>query len=86
MNLVWLFAGMLVGLLNALTISATVTRLTSAAAVQSLCRITSGMALRWILTAVLLAAALRHGAGAGLLAFAGLWLARWATIMWWSSS
>lgn len=85
MSLIWLFTGVLSGLLNALAMAATVARLTPAAPVQSLRRITGGMALRWILTAALLAAALRHGAGAGLLAFAGLWLARWAAIVWWGS-
>lgn len=82
MSLLWLLGGVLVGLLNALVMAATVNRLTPAA--KGLYWITGGMAARWAFVAVFLIAALRQGAGAGLLAFAGLWLARWAAIAWWS--
>ncbi len=84
MNLIWPCAGVLVGLLNALTMSAAVRRLTPAAPVTGLCRIAGGMLVRWALVAVLLAVSLRQSAGAGLAAFAGLWLARWVAIAWWS--
>ena len=83
MSLVWLFGGVLVGLLNALAMSVAVRRLTPAASAKGLHWITGGMAARWVFTAAFLVAALRQGAGAGLLAFAGLWLARWAAVGWW---
>lgn len=83
MSLVWLFAGVLVGLLNALAMSAAVARLSPAAPTQGLFWIAGGMVARWVVIAVFLAAALQQGAGTGLLAFAGLWLARWAAVGWW---
>ncbi len=85
MSLTWLFAGILLGLLNALTMAATVRGLTSGAAANRLYWITGGMVARWAWTAALLVIALRQSAGAGLAAFAGLWIARWAAIAWWTS-
>lgn len=84
MSLLWLLAGAALGLLNALTMAATVRGLVPTAAPYPLCRVLGGMTVRWVWTAALLIVALRQSAGAGLAAFAGLWIARWAAIAWWS--
>jgi len=84
MNLLWLLAGIALGLGNALTMASTVRGLAPTAATYPLRRVFGGVAVRWLWTAVLLVVALRQSAGAGLAAFAGLWIARWAAIAWWS--
>lgn len=84
MSLLWLLLGVALGLLNALTMAATVRGLAPTAAIYPLRRVFGGMAARWLWTAILLIVALRQSAGAGLAAFAGLWIARWAAIAWWS--
>jgi hypothetical protein len=86
MNLAWFIAGALVGLLNALAMSVAVRRLAPSAPARSLFGLAGGTAVRWACIAMLLAVALRQGSASGLLAFAGLWLARWAAIVWWSGS
>lgn len=83
MSLLWLLAGILLGLFNALTMAATVRGPVPTTA-NRLYWIIGGMVARWVWTAALLIVALRQSAGAGLAAFAGLWLARWVAIAWWS--
>ena len=85
-NLAWFIAGALVGLLNALAMSVAVRRLAPSAPARSLFELMGGTAVRWVCIAVLLAVALRQGSASGLLAFAGLWLARWTAIAWWSGN
>lgn len=85
MNLTWLLAGILLGLLNALMMASTVHGLAPVAAPYPLRRVFGGIAVRWLWTAALLIVALRQSAGAGLAAFAGLWIARWTAIAWWIS-
>jgi hypothetical protein len=45
----------------------------------------SGAILRWSLVAALLTFALQRGIGPALLAFAGLWLSRWGTVIWFNA-
>ena len=76
----WLFIGGATGVLSGLSLWWTVARLhpdaSSGAAVLTM----GGAMLRWVLTAGLLIAALQHGIKSGLLAFAGLCLARWGMV------
>ncbi|MBN2005680.1 MAG: hypothetical protein JXA21_20150 [Anaerolineae bacterium] len=84
MMLGWLAGGALIGALNALMLSASVGRLEADAPAHNPGRIVASMTVRWIVVAALLAAAFRDGIGAGLLALAGFWIARWAAILWWN--
>jgi hypothetical protein len=78
----WLLAGGVVGGLNSLNRWWTVARLRADMQISPLLLTLGGMALRLALVAALLIAGLRHGIVPGLLAFAGLWLARSATVVW----
>ncbi len=78
----WLFIGALVGLLNVACIAGMVARLRPGWDVRAASTLVSGFALRLILSALVLVVALRQSAAAGLFAFAGLWLARWAALFW----
>ena len=82
-ELAWLAGGLLVGLLNALAMSVAVQRLDPSAPARGVQGLVWGAALRWLCLGLLLAVALRQGGLAGLLAFGGLWLARWAAVAWW---
>ena len=90
----WLPAGLLVGLLNVVSIARTVGWLRPeeggspkvAPPVAALSLIASGFVLRLILSALVLVVALRQSALAGLLAFAGLWLGRWTVLFWVNAS
>lgn len=81
MVVVWLIAGALVGWVSILIHVWTMPRLRPDAPRQRLWGMFGGMLLRWLLIAGLLSVALRQGIVAGLLAFAGLWLARWWGIL-----
>jgi hypothetical protein len=76
----WLFAGGAVGVLNALTIRWAVGRLRPAASRHVVLWVTGTAWLRWGLAAGVLVAALQRGIVPGLLAFVGLWLARWSVM------
>ncbi len=80
MVVVWLVAGALVGWVSILTQVWLVARLCPRTPRQGLWLLLGGMLLRWALIAGLLSVALRQGIVAGLLAFAGLWMARWVLI------
>ncbi|MGD8245346.1 MAG: hypothetical protein PVG25_06775 [Anaerolineae bacterium] len=79
MTALWLVAGSLVGLVNDLMRQWTVSRLGRAMPAGALALLWSGLLLRLVLVTALLVLGLEHGIGPGLLAFVGLWLARWAT-------
>lgn len=81
MAVVWLVAGALVGWVSILTQVWIVARLCPRTPRQGLWLLIGGMLLRWLLIAGLLSVALRQGIVTGLLAFAGLWLARWLGIL-----
>ncbi len=78
----WLFAGLAVGALNGLTLWGTVARLRPDAPPRAVAWILGGALLRWTAAAGVLIAALQRGILPGLLAFAGLWLARWGMVCW----
>ncbi|MEA3345876.1 MAG: hypothetical protein U9Q78_06500 [Chloroflexota bacterium] len=78
----WLLIGLAIGLLNMLTLCWTVARLDPGAPSTAVALVLAGAILRWGLAAGLLIAALQRGIGPGLLAFAGLWLAR-SGVVWW---
>ena len=76
----WLFAGGAVGVLNALTLRWAVGRLHPAASRHVVLWVTGSAWLRWGLAAGVLIAALQYGIMPALLAFVGLWLARWSVV------
>ena len=76
----WLFAGLAVGALNGLTLRNSVARLRPDVSGRAVAWMLGGMLLRLGLAASLLIVALQRGILPGLLAFAGLWLARWGTV------
>jgi len=76
----WLFAGLMVGALNALTLWSSVARLRPAAPGRAVAWVLGGALLRLGLAVGVLIAALQRGVLPGLLAFAGLWLARWGIV------
>jgi len=80
---IWLLVGALVGLVNVFSIVRTVTRMRPGAPVVALWAVMGGFMARLALSLLALAVALRHNAAAGLLVFAGIWLARWVCI--WST-
>ena len=82
MVVLWLFAGGAVGALSGLTLWRTVARLQPSAPGHAVAWVLGSTLLRWGLAAGLLIAALQHGILPGLLAFAGLWLARWGMVCW----
>ena len=77
----WVLAGMAVGLLNGLFLCWTVARVRPHAA-GNVVSLLGGFLMRLGLAGGLLLLAIRSGVGAALLAFAGLWLARWVVIWW----
>jgi hypothetical protein len=78
--MLWLLAGLTIGTLNGLTLRWTVNRLRPDAALTSVPLVVLGFLMRLGFAAGLLVIALQRDIGLGLLAFAGLWLARWVTI------
>jgi len=76
----WLLAGLVVAVLNVISIAGTVSRLHPGGEGRALSLFVSGFVLRIALSALVLMAALQHSAAAGLLAFAGLWLGRWTVL------
>ena len=78
----WLCAGGITGVLSGLSLRWTVGFLRPGATGRAVILTMAGAILRWVLTASLLIAALQRGAAAALLAFFGLWLARWGIVYW----
>lgn len=85
MTVLWLLAGGAVGAVNGLTRWWTVGRLRPGAPSHALSLVLGGALLRWALVAALLALALQRGIGPALLAFVGLWLSRWGTVIWFNA-
>ena len=73
--LLWLLAGGVAGALNALSTWWIVAHLHPEAPGRALAGTLGGVLARWCLAAILLIRAIQGGILAGLLAFAGLWLA-----------
>ncbi len=69
-------------MLNVLTLRWTMARLRPGAPRRAVAWILGGALLRWSLAVGLLVAALQRGIVLGLMAFAGLWLARWGMVCW----
>lgn len=78
----WLLAGCAVGALNGLILWWAVGRLRPDVPRNTVAWVLAGALLRWTIVAALLIGALQHGIVPGLLAFAGLWLARWGMVYW----
>jgi len=78
----WLLAGGIIGGLNGLSLRWTVTCLRPGAPGRAVILTAAGAMLRLGLAAGLLIAALQRGVVPALLAFAGLWLARWGVVYW----
>lgn len=76
----WLFAGLILGTLSGLALRWTIGRLRPDTSLASAPLVALGFLLRLALSAGLLTIALQRGVAPGLLAFVGLWLARWITI------
>jgi hypothetical protein len=79
--MIWLSGGIIIGILNGLTLRWTVSRLRPNSSLIGVPLVAAGSVLRLGLATVLLALAAQHGMASGLLAFAGLWLARWVVIL-----
>ena len=77
----WLPAGFVVAVVNVALIAGMVGKLRPGGEWRVLSSFISGFALRLVLATLVLMAALRHSAAAGLLAFAGLWLGRWTALL-----
>lgn len=78
----WLAAGALVGVLNAFNRWWTVARTHHDREDRAVSMVLGGMMVRLLVVAALLIAALRVGIVPGLLAFGGMWLARWGALIW----
>jgi hypothetical protein len=78
--MIWLSGGIIIGILNGLTLRWTVGRLRPEASLIGIPLVAVGYFLRLGLAAGLLIIALQRGIVPGLLAMTGLWLARWITI------
>jgi hypothetical protein len=78
----WLLAGGAIGVLDGLSLRWTAARLRPNASSQVAVLALAGAMLRWGLAAAVLIAALQQGIASGLLAFAGLQLARWGVVCW----
>ena len=81
-NILWLLLGAVFGILSMLSQWWTVNRLHPLAPPNTVAWIVGGAALRWVLVAGLLFAALQHGIVPALWAFTGLWLARTVVLVW----
>ena len=78
----WLVLGALVGLLNAAFRWWTVSHIGADLPERALLITVGGIVVRLSLVASLLTLALSRGIVPGLLSFGGLWMARWATVLW----
>ena len=79
--MIWLSGGILIGILNGATLRWTVHRLHPDTSLVGVPLVAAGSLLRLGLATALLVFAAQYGIASGLLAFAGLWLARWMFIL-----
>ena len=79
--LAWLGIGIVVGAINGLTLLGTAAALDPGAMVRTAAVVLGGFLLRLGLSGGLLAVALKQGIVPGLLAFAGLTVARWMWVI-----
>ena len=82
----WLLAGALIGALNAGIRWWTVSRVWVGLTQRALLLVVGGMTVRLSLIACLLALGLSRGIVPGLLSFGGVWLSRWATVLWFNAN
>ena len=80
MGVLYFVAGGTIGTLNGLMLGWTVAHLSPSAPGRTVAWITAGTVLRWSLAAGLLCGAMQHGVMSALLAFTGLWIARWSVV------
>jgi hypothetical protein len=78
--MIWLSSGLIIGILNGLSLRWTVGRLRPNASLVGVPLVAVGFFLRLGLATGLLIIALQRGIMPGLLAFVGVWLARWITV------
>lgn len=78
--MLWLSAGLTIGILNGLTLHWTVSRLRPTISLVGVPLVAAGFLLRMGLATALLIVASQHGIMPCLLSFAGLWLARWMVL------
>jgi hypothetical protein len=78
----WLLAGSLVGMMNGLARWWTVSHLRYQTRRSALALVWGGFILRQAAVAALLTLGLKRGIIPGLLAFAGMCLARWGSVIW----
>jgi hypothetical protein len=76
----WLLTGGAIGALNGLSVRWMVARLRPDTPHRAVAWALGGALLRWGLAVGLLVVALQHGTVPALLAFVGLWLARWGVV------
>jgi hypothetical protein len=79
--MLWLFAGLIIGILNDLTLRWTVGRLRSGPLSTGVPLVVAGFVFRMGSATALLILASQHSLAPGLLTFAGLWLVRWIAIL-----
>lgn len=79
--MMWLLIGIATGILNGLMLRWTVGRLRPETSLVGVPLVAFGFLLRMGLATALLVLASQRGMTTCLLSFAGLWLARWATIL-----
>ncbi len=79
--MIWFVIGIIIGTLNGLTLRWTVGRLRPETSLAGAPLVALGFLLRMGLATTLLILASQHGIVPALLAFIGLWLARWIVIL-----
>jgi len=80
--MLWLLGGILVGFINAVLTVRTVTKVRPEVNYSMSAVVLRGLFSRLGLAAAIMLVAINRGIGAGLMAFAGLWLARWFFVRW----